>query len=394
MKKIGLVLSATPAYSETFFNSKIKGLIKNGFEVVLFVTNNDDNFTLCDVKKAPETYKKNTIKQFLSIIINFLSLVFYIKRVVNFIQLERSIGIPYIQVFKKTYINSHILRSNNIDWLHFGFGTSALGKEHLGKVIDAKLAVSFRGFDIGIYPVKHPNCYNLLWNCVHKVHVISDDILNLAYNEGMPNEILVEKITPAIDVEFFKSPTIVPEKDYKGKINFLTVGRLHWKKGYEDTLKALQILKEQGINFNYVIVGGGKDYERIAFAAYQYGLSGNITFNGKLTQAEIIELMNQTDVYLQYSIQEGFCNAVLEAQSLKKTCIVSDAEGLSENIIDGKTGWVVPKRNPKLLASKITEVLSLTNKEKKKVQDAARNRIVNEFSLEQQQCKFRNFYIN
>ena len=28
--KIGLVLRSTPAYSETFFNSKIKGLQKNG----------------------------------------------------------------------------------------------------------------------------------------------------------------------------------------------------------------------------------------------------------------------------------------------------------------------------------------------------------------------------
>ena len=39
--KIGIVLSSTPAYSETFFNSKIKGLQKNGFEVVLFVNSKD-----------------------------------------------------------------------------------------------------------------------------------------------------------------------------------------------------------------------------------------------------------------------------------------------------------------------------------------------------------------
>jgi len=32
---IGLVLPNTPAYSETFFNSKIKGLQENGCEVIL-----------------------------------------------------------------------------------------------------------------------------------------------------------------------------------------------------------------------------------------------------------------------------------------------------------------------------------------------------------------------
>ena len=49
--KIGLVLSSTPAYSETFFNSKIKGLQKNGFEVVLFVNSKDTHFDLCTVKE-------------------------------------------------------------------------------------------------------------------------------------------------------------------------------------------------------------------------------------------------------------------------------------------------------------------------------------------------------
>ncbi|MBK7870836.1 MAG: glycosyltransferase family 4 protein [Saprospiraceae bacterium] len=53
----------------------------------------------------------------------------------------------------------------------------------------------------------------------------------------------------------------------------------------------------------------------------------------------------KADIYLQYSIQEGFCNAVLEAQAMGLLCIVSDAEGLPENILHGQTGWVVPKGN-------------------------------------------------
>ena len=51
--KIGIVLSNTPAYSETFFSSKIKGLQKNGFEVILFVAHQNTAFDLCTVCKAP-----------------------------------------------------------------------------------------------------------------------------------------------------------------------------------------------------------------------------------------------------------------------------------------------------------------------------------------------------
>ena len=58
--KIGIVLSNTPAYSETFFNSKIKGLINNGVEVALCVAEKDKSFNLCKVYKAPSIYKKKT----------------------------------------------------------------------------------------------------------------------------------------------------------------------------------------------------------------------------------------------------------------------------------------------------------------------------------------------
>ena len=63
--KVGLVLAATPSYSETFFNSKIRGLLKSGIEVVLYVQHKTGNFDLCPVYKAPKVYK-NTLLQFFS----------------------------------------------------------------------------------------------------------------------------------------------------------------------------------------------------------------------------------------------------------------------------------------------------------------------------------------
>ena len=43
LKHIGLVLPSVPGYSETFFLNKIKGLLKNGFKVSLFVENRKSN---------------------------------------------------------------------------------------------------------------------------------------------------------------------------------------------------------------------------------------------------------------------------------------------------------------------------------------------------------------
>src|SRR5690606_170832 len=108
----------------------------------------------------------------------------------------------------------------------------------------------------------------------------------------------------------------------------------------EYTLEALSKLKNEGIKFEYTIIGDGIEKERLLFAAYQLGIKENVNFAGKLSPSEVKEELEKTDIYLQYSIQEGFCNAVLEAQAMGLLCIVSNAEGLSENDMDKQTGWV------------------------------------------------------
>jgi glycosyltransferase involved in cell wall biosynthesis len=73
-------------------------------------------------------------------------------------------------------------------------------------------------------------------------------------------------------------------------------------------------------------------------------------------------------------------------------CIVSDAEGLSENVIDSRTGFVVPKRNPVLLCNKIIQVVGYTSKEKNLMVKESILRIKSLFSLNVQNQKFINFY--
>ena len=104
------------------------------------------------------------------------------------------------------------------------------------------------------------------------------------------------------------------------------------------------------------------------------------------------EAMEEADIYLQYSIQEGFCNAALEAQAMGLLCIVSDAEGLSENVLHGKTGWVVPKPKPDLLAQQILDVLAMPAEKLGRIRQAATGRVQKEFNLHKQQQEFVAFY--
>jgi colanic acid/amylovoran biosynthesis glycosyltransferase len=383
---IGIVVPSVPGYSETFFNSKIKGLQSNGFQVVLFSKNKvKDKHPFCKTVFAPNfSFRVNLLFEFLKILINCL---FHFKSAKKLFFLNIKSGLSTKNAIKNVLINSYFL-PYRLTWIHFGFGTMALQSENVAEAIGAKMAVSFRGFDLYIYPVKYPDCYQFLFSKKVKYHVLSDEMKMSLMKLNVSPE-LIFKITPAIDVDFFKNNSDFSDN---GNIHFITVSRLHWIKGLEYTLEAFSILKKQNIPFHYTIIGDGLEKEKLMFAVHQLGISENVSFIGKVEHAQVKKFMEKSNYYIQYSLQEGFCNAVLEAQAMGLLCIVSDADGLSENVLHEKTGWVVPKRNPNLLAERIVKTINLNEDEKLKIRKNAMERIKKEFNLSKQNQEFISFY--
>jgi len=102
--------------------------------------------------------------------------------------------------------------------------------------------------------------------------------------------------------------------------------------------------------------------------------------------------MRESDIYIQTSLQEGFCVSVLEAQASGLLCVVSDADGLKENVIDGITGWVVKRREPGEFASKIEYVINLPEEMRKEISINARKRVEENFTIENQNLLFKEFF--
>ena len=282
------------------------------------------------------------------------------------------------------------LFSLKLDWLHFGFGTLAIGRENVSKVLGAQMAVSFRGFDHYVYPLKHKDCYRLTFQKGKRFHVLSEGMAKALISNGVA-EPDIEVIPPAIDIDQFDSLPDTPRSSDR-LLQLVTVARLHWIKGLEYTLEALALLKKEGINFRYTIIGEGDERERLIFAVHQLNLKEQVVFAGRQSQSEIVAICQKADIYIQYSIQEGFCNAVLEAQAMGLWCVVSDAEGLTENVINNETGWVVPKRQPGLLAHKLIEITLLKGERVEEVRKNVRRRVRNDFSLQLQKERFLHFY--
>jgi len=388
--RIGLVLPEAPQYSETFFNYKIKGLKESGFEVIVFSNKKEKKKFGYEVRSAYPVYENNILKQMVMLVwVMNLTFIKAFKRSVKLFRLERKSGKTITESLKSIYINSHIL-TYVPDHLHFGFATMALKRENTAEAISSKMSVSLRGFDINVYPLKNPGCYDLLWKKTDKVHSISDYMYSKALKYGLSPDKFYRKITPAIDVESFRvkvNPGMIGKK-----IKFLTIGRLSWIKDFETAISAMKILKEKGLDFIYNIVGSGTELERLSFAVYQCGLQDNVFFTGRKEHKEINHMMRESDIYIQTSLQEGFCVSVLEAQASGLLCVVSDADGLKENVIDGITGWVVKRREPGEFASKIEYVINLPEEMRKEISINARKRVEENFTIENQNLLFKEFF--
>lgn len=388
--RIGLVLSMVPAYSETFFRNKISILEESGYEVTLFANGGrDDSGRIRRIVMGYDT-ELPRVKKWLPLLVALARLVANAPAAMRLYGMNRRDGFSKGRNMASLIVSAHIL-GHRLDWLHFGFASNALLMENLARAVGARMAVSVRGFDIGIMPLKNPGCYRLLWQRIDRLHYISDDLHRLALADGLPPDVPAVKIEPAVDPSL-KQGIPRSKGPMPAKPVFLTVGRLHWKKGYPLMLHALSKLKAEGLDFTYRIVGEGEDREQIVYLTHALGLTGHVELLGRKSHPETIRLMGECDLYLQYSVQEGFCNSVLEAQLLGKPCIVSDAEGLSENVLHGRTGWVVPRNESTLLKAAIEAVLSMTAEQLDRVREAASSRVVEEFSLQVQQRKFIGFY--
>ncbi|MEW6217386.1 MAG: glycosyltransferase, partial [Candidatus Bipolaricaulota bacterium] len=91
------------------------------------------------------------------------------------------------------------------------------------------------------------------------------------------------------------------------------------------------------------------------------------------------------------SISEGFCNAVLEAQAMMLPVVCSDADGLPENVQDGVTGFIVPRRNPEALAASLLK-FARDPELRARMGTAGRHRVEREFSLSANVSQFVTFY--
>jgi glycosyltransferase involved in cell wall biosynthesis len=150
-----------------------------------------------------------------------------------------------------------------------------------------------------------------------------------------------------------------------GKIVVLTVGRLHPRKGQLLTLQALQILPpELRSRIEYWVVGGQNKgrYETTLRAAAAALPDLTVRFFGSMPDEELASVYDRADIFAMTSVNldrsvEGFGLVYLEAAAHGLPVVAHDVGGVSEAVIDGVTGLLVPPDRPVQLAAAFEKLI-------------------------------------
>jgi glycosyltransferase involved in cell wall biosynthesis len=131
------------------------------------------------------------------------------------------------------------------------------------------------------------------------------------------------------------------EKDYR-----------HW-----DLIDAVKLLKERGIIFHLLIIGGGSLLKEMEKLTNSYNLSEQITFKGRINNEELPQYLRECPYYLSVPVSEGVSSSLFEAMAAGCLPIITDLPGNRAFIHPGQNGELVEVANPVSIANSIEKAI-------------------------------------
>ena len=124
------------------------------------------------------------------------------------------------------------------------------------------------------------------------------------------------------------------------------VGSIIPRKGHADLIEAAAILRGEGIEARYLIVGNGaeKEVAGLKARASALGVGDIVGFSG--FRSDVQSVLAASDVLAQPSRNEALPTAVLEGMAAGLAVVATDCGGTKELVVDGETGFVVPPGRP------------------------------------------------
>ena len=172
----------------------------------------------------------------------------------------------------------------------------------------------------------------------------------------------------------------------------LTVGRFTPAKDYPNLFRAFQHVAARRPEVVLLVVGAGELEGELRELVTSLDLAENVRFLG--TRSDVPDLMNAADLYVMASAWEGLPMVLLEASACGLPVVSTNVGGVSEVVLDGKTGYLTPPHDPAALAASILKMLSLSRSSRRAMGLNARQRTAALYDFENIVTVWEELYLD
>lgn len=172
------------------------------------------------------------------------------------------------------------------------------------------------------------------------------------------------------------------EPENAGPPMIVLASRLLWDKGVGEFVEAARILRDEGVDARFILVGDSDHENPAAIPQKQidkWRAIGNVELWGRRDDMSIV--FSQAHIVCLPSYREGLPKVLLEAASCGKPIVATDVPGCREIVRHNQNGLLVPPKNPTALAEALKSLI-LDADLRRRMGTAGRKIVEQEFSQE------------
>jgi colanic acid/amylovoran biosynthesis glycosyltransferase len=180
------------------------------------------------------------------------------------------------------------------------------------------------------------------------------------------------------------TPRPGPRRTPRAPYQLLALGRFVPKKGFPLLLAACRELAAQGWDLHLTLAGDGPQRRELQELVQAYGLGGRVHFPGFVPHRQVPQLFQGADLFVMPCIvdprgdMDGIPTVIMEALAHEVPVVATDISGISEIVLPGQTGWLLPPGDPQALAQAIREALDNPGEARRRAQ-AGKRLVTREF---------------
>jgi colanic acid/amylovoran biosynthesis glycosyltransferase len=184
-----------------------------------------------------------------------------------------------------------------------------------------------------------------------------------------------------------------PKPDRGATTRIAAVGALDEKKGHDVLVDAAALLRDEGLRFECVIVGGGPLEPSLRSRIASLGLGDRVTLAGPCPQKDVRRTIEECDLFVlackraSNGDTDGVPVSLMEPMALGRPVVSTTIAGVPDLIEHGVTGLLAIPGDARSLASRIREALEMEPAARLAMLEAARRHVEREFDARREAAK-------